>query len=173
MSPVRSILGVAALITALTALSRLTGFARNLVLARTVGFNCLSDAYTTINTVPNILYEVVAGGALASLVVPLLAAAVDRGDRDTVNRTASALLTWTVVVLVPLMLLVLALGGPIAVALLGDKGCGGSSPWPPTCCGSSPRRSCCMASGWCWWACCRRTTGSSARRSRRSSAASW
>jgi putative peptidoglycan lipid II flippase len=126
MSPVRSILGVAALITALTVLSRITGFARNLVLARTVGFNCLSDAYTTINTVPNVLYEVVAGGALASLVVPLLAAAVDRGDRETVNRTASALLTWTMLVLVPLMLVVLALSGPIAFALLGGKGCGGS-----------------------------------------------
>jgi putative peptidoglycan lipid II flippase len=126
MSPVRSILGVAALITALTVLSRVTGFARNIVLARTVGFSCLSDAYTTINTVPNVLYEIAAGGALASLVVPLLASAVDRGDRETVDRAASALLTWTVVVLVPLMLLVFVLSGPISSALLGDKGCGGS-----------------------------------------------
>ncbi|MGH3497912.1 MAG: murein biosynthesis integral membrane protein MurJ [Nocardioidaceae bacterium] len=118
----RSVLQAAALITVLTVLARATGFVRSLVLARTVGFNCLADSYTTVNTVPNIMYEIVAGGALASLVVPLLAGAADQHDRDVVDRAASALLTWTVLVLVPLTVLVLVLAHPISAALLAGKG---------------------------------------------------
>jgi putative peptidoglycan lipid II flippase len=74
-------------------LARAAGFARVIVFARTVGPSCLGDTYFTANTVPNIVFDIVAGGALSSLVVPLIAPAAVAGDRDTVGRTASALLT--------------------------------------------------------------------------------
>ena len=121
-----TLLGAAALITVLTVLARLTGFGRNLVFARTVGATCLNSTYQTVNTVPNILYEIVAGGALASLVVPLLARAVTAGDRDHVDRTASALLTWTVVVLTPLAVGIAVAAEPISRLMLGDGSCDGS-----------------------------------------------
>ena len=121
-----TLLGAAALITVLTILARATGFGRNLVFARTVGATCLNSTYQTVNTVPNILYEVVAGGALASLVVPLLARAVARGDRIHVDRTASALLTWTILILTPLAILVAVAAEPIARFMLGDGTCDGS-----------------------------------------------
>ncbi|HEX5496361.1 MAG TPA: hypothetical protein VFX70_17485, partial [Mycobacteriales bacterium] len=66
----------AALIAGLTMLSRVVGFGRILVFARTVGSTCVGGSYQSANTVPNILFEIVAGGALASLVVPLLAGGV-------------------------------------------------------------------------------------------------
>ena len=116
-----TVLGAAALITVLTVLARVAGFARNWVFARTVGQTALNGVYMTVNTVPNILYEIVAGGALASLVVPLLARAVAAGDRDHVDRTASALLTWTIVILTPVAV-VIALGAdPIAHFMLRDS----------------------------------------------------
>jgi putative peptidoglycan lipid II flippase len=121
-----TLLGAAALITVLTVLARITGFGRNLVFARTVGATCLNSTYQTVNTVPNILYEIVAGGALASLVVPLLARAVAAGDRDHVDRTASALITWTVVVLAPLALVIALAAEPIARLMLGDASCDGA-----------------------------------------------
>jgi putative peptidoglycan lipid II flippase len=121
-----TLLGAAALITILTVLARITGFGRNLVFARTVGATCLNSTYQTVNTVPNILYEIVAGGALASLVVPLLARAVAAGDRDHVDRTASALITWTVVVLTPLALVIALAAEPIARLMLGDASCDGA-----------------------------------------------
>jgi putative peptidoglycan lipid II flippase len=121
-----SLLRAAALITLLTVLARLAGFGRNLVFARTVGFNCLADTYFTMNTVPNILYEIVAGGALASLVIPLLAGAINRGDSDHADRTASALLSWSIAVLAPLAVLVAVFAHPISAAFLADKGCSGS-----------------------------------------------
>ncbi|MFI7545754.1 murein biosynthesis integral membrane protein MurJ [Actinoplanes sp. NPDC049599] len=113
------IAGAAALIAGLTVLARIAGFGRTVVFISTVRDNSLGDLYNAANTVPNIVFELVAGGALASLVVPLLAGAVAAGDRDRVDAVASALLTWTLLLLVPLAVLVAVLAGPI-VGLLPD-----------------------------------------------------
>jgi putative peptidoglycan lipid II flippase len=64
----------ALLIAGVTVVARVIGFVRYLVLARTVGTTCLGDVYATANAVPNIVYELVVGGALVALVVPLVAA---------------------------------------------------------------------------------------------------
>jgi putative peptidoglycan lipid II flippase len=111
--------GAALLISVLTLLSRLTGFGRTLVFTNAVGAGSTGDTYQAANNVPNIVFEVVAGGALASLVVPMLAGGIAAGDREQVRRTASALLGWTLLVLVPLALLLAAFARPIATALLG------------------------------------------------------
>ncbi|MEX5721880.1 murein biosynthesis integral membrane protein MurJ, partial [Geodermatophilus maliterrae] len=111
--------GAAALIAVLTVLARLAGFGRTLVFTNTVGAGSTGDTYTAANTVPNIVFEVVAGGALASLVVPMLAGGIATGDREQVRRTASALLGWTLLLLVPLAALLAVLAEPIARLLLG------------------------------------------------------
>jgi putative peptidoglycan lipid II flippase len=114
----RGLLGAAALITILTVVARLAGFARTFVFLRTVGHESLGDVYNAANVIPNIIFELVAGGALASLVVPLLAGSVAAGDRERVHAVASALLTWVLVLLVPLALLLAVLAGPISGLLL-------------------------------------------------------
>jgi putative peptidoglycan lipid II flippase len=111
--------GAALLISALTLLSRLAGFGRTLVFTNAVGADSTGDTYQAANNVPNIVFEVVAGGALAGLVVPMLAGGIAAGDREQVRRTASALLGWTLLVLVPLAALLAALARPIAAGLLG------------------------------------------------------
>ena len=111
--------GAALLISVLTLLSRLAGFGRTVVFTNAVGADSTGDTYQAANNVPNIVFEVVAGGALASLVVPMLAGGIAAGDREQVRRTASALLGWTLLVLVPLALLLAAFARPIAAALLG------------------------------------------------------
>lgn len=118
--------GAAALISVLTILARVTGFGRILVFSRTVGQNCLGDTYQTVNTVPNIVFEIVAGGALASLVVPLLARAVADGDRPRASAISSALITWSVLTLTPLAVAVAIFAEPIAGLLLGAKDCAGA-----------------------------------------------
>jgi putative peptidoglycan lipid II flippase len=117
--PVATIAGAAALIAGLTVLARIAGFGRTVVFIRTVTDNSLGDLYNAANSVPNIVFELVAGGALASLIVPLLAGAVAAGDVERVNATASALLTWVLTLLVPLAVLVAVLAGPI-VGLLHE-----------------------------------------------------
>jgi len=55
-----------------TLVSRLSGFAGKLLLAWVIGFGVLNDSYTVANTLPNIVYELLLGGVLTSVVVPLL-----------------------------------------------------------------------------------------------------
>ncbi|MEO3813632.1 lipid II flippase MurJ [Sphaerisporangium sp. B11E5] len=175
--------GVAAaalLIGGITILARVVGFAKQVVLARTVGTNCLATAYFTANQVPNLVFELVVGGALAGMVVPVVAGAVARvpspgdgtagraeGARGTaagdpgaddpgaddpgaggagargvrlrgadarqvgadpaaaqVGWIASALLTWVLVVLVPLGVLTAVFAGPLMKLFAGAvEGC--------------------------------------------------
>ena len=114
---VRGIAGAAALIAVLTVLARLAGFGRTLVFTNAVGAGSTGDAYLAANSVPNIVFEVVAGGALASLVVPMLTGGIATGDRQQVRRTASALLGWSLLVLTPLAVLLADLGERV---MLGD-----------------------------------------------------
>ncbi|MGV9212756.1 murein biosynthesis integral membrane protein MurJ [Micromonospora sp. RB23] len=109
--------GAAALIAVLTVFSRLAGFGRTAVFTWSLAPTDLGGVYVVANAVPNFIFEIVAGGALASLVVPLLAGAVEAGDRTTVARTTGALLTWTLALLVPLALLVALFAGPVVESL--------------------------------------------------------
>lgn len=110
----RGLLGAAGGVAGLTLLSRALGFARWIVQATTVGAGTVAGAYATANQVPNVLYEVVVGGALAATIVPLLASAVGSGRSREASRTASGLLGAVLLVLVPLGVLLAALAGPIA-----------------------------------------------------------
>jgi putative peptidoglycan lipid II flippase len=115
----QGVAGAAALIAVLTVLARLAGFVRTLVFTNAVGAGSTGDTYTAANNVPNIVYEIVAGGALASLVVPMLAGGIVAGNPEQVRRTASALLGWVLLVLTPLAVLVALFAEPIARVLLG------------------------------------------------------
>lgn len=116
----------ALLIAVLTVLARIAGFGRNVVFANTVGQTCLGQTYQTVNTIPNIIFEIVAGGALASVVVPLLSSAITRGDHAHASRTSSALLTWAISVLTPIAILVTLLAEPITRLLLAGSQCDGA-----------------------------------------------
>jgi putative peptidoglycan lipid II flippase len=112
----------AMLIAGLTILSRVLGLVRTLVFSQSIGAGCLGTAYVTANQVPNLIYELVLGGALTSAMVPVLARSAERADADPaekarVGQITSALLTWSVVILVPLSLAIAVAAGPIATLL--------------------------------------------------------
>ncbi|WP_020521758.1 murein biosynthesis integral membrane protein MurJ [Catelliglobosispora koreensis] len=112
----RAAAGIAAaatMIALITVASRVFGFGRNIVLLFTVGPTALGDVYNAAAAIPNIIFEIVAGGALAGLVVPLLAKPLAEGDRETVRKTASSLLTWTMLILTPLAILQAVFASPI------------------------------------------------------------
>jgi putative peptidoglycan lipid II flippase len=120
----RGLAGAALLIAAVTVLARLVGFGRWLVFSQTVGESCLGDVYNTANLLPNVMFEVVAGGALASVVVPVIAGPLVRGEREDAARTVSALLTWTLGLLLPVALLAAVFARPLVGFFLGPKtGC--------------------------------------------------
>lgn len=67
--------------------SRITGFVRNLALVAVLGFAVVNDSYTISNTLPNIVYELLLGGVLTSVMIPVLVRAqaedADGGERFT------------------------------------------------------------------------------------------
>jgi putative peptidoglycan lipid II flippase len=81
-----------AAVGALTLVSRLTGFARVLVVAAVLGRGALGDTYQTANTVPNLLFELFAAGALQAVLVPSLIEVLDRDGRTAADRVAGAIL---------------------------------------------------------------------------------
>jgi len=108
------------MIAAVTVLSRLLGFGRWLLQASEVGPDVIGSAYNSANVLPNVLFEVAAGGALAGALIPVLSAPLARGDRREVERITSGALGWTLAVLGPLAALLAVLATPIARALAHD-----------------------------------------------------
>jgi putative peptidoglycan lipid II flippase len=53
-----------------TIISRITGFIRGVLLVAALGTALLADGYNVANTMPNIIYNLVVGGALTAIFVP-------------------------------------------------------------------------------------------------------
>lgn len=111
---------------ALTLASRIVGFGRWLVFSKTVGDTCLGDAYNAANQLPNVLFEVVAGGVLAGVVVPVISRHLAGGRTAAANRTTSALLTWTLLVLTPVAVLIMLGAGAYGRAFTSTSCAGGA-----------------------------------------------
>lgn len=122
-----TVAGGAALIAVVTVVARLVGFGRTVVFVQAVGADCVGAVYTTVNTLPNIVFDIVAGGMLSALVVPVVAPAFAAGDLDRAGRAVSALLGWTLLVTVALAVLVVALAPVLVGLLLPDTGCAGAT----------------------------------------------
>ncbi|MGB3256754.1 MAG: lipid II flippase MurJ [Ornithinimicrobium sp.] len=116
-----SIAATAGLVAAITLVSRGAGLSRWVVFSDRVGTTCLGTVYATANQVPNVLYEAAAGGALAAVAVPLISAYLHQGKEREADQSASALLTWALLFLVPVALAVMLLADPLAVLLLGSS----------------------------------------------------
>ena len=94
-----------------TGLSRVTGLGRLIALAFALGVaeSRLADSYNIANTMPNVLYELVLGGVLSSVFIPVLVQEIRTRDHDDAWRSVSALVTVSMVVLVGLSVLAVIL----------------------------------------------------------------
>jgi putative peptidoglycan lipid II flippase len=77
-----------------TLFSRLTGFAKWAMLGAALGFSPLADAYNLAHILPTMVYELVLGGVLTSVLVPLVVEQLQQADRTQawlgVSRLANA-----------------------------------------------------------------------------------
>ena len=87
-----------------TALSRVTGLLRTVVLAYALGKLVLADSYNLANTTPNIVYDLILGGVLSATLVPVFVDRFEKDDEDGVNAVvtvvSSVLAALTVVAIV-------------------------------------------------------------------------
>lgn len=86
------LLGDSARIAAASAISRVTGLLRIVVAASVFGATVLGDLFVAINILPLTLYDVFAGSAITSVLVPPLVKLLSGPNRDDARRfTANAL----------------------------------------------------------------------------------
>jgi putative peptidoglycan lipid II flippase len=88
-----------------TALSRITGFVRVAAMAFALGVaeSRLADTYAVANNIPNIVYELVLGGILTSVFVPVFVQQMAKRSRAVAWRSAQAVMTVTFLVLLVIM----------------------------------------------------------------------
>ncbi|WP_417159489.1 murein biosynthesis integral membrane protein MurJ [Streptomyces cyaneofuscatus] len=113
-----SVLRSGAVMAAGSVVSRATGFVRSAVVLAALGTGLTADGYTVANTVPNILYILLIGGALNAVFVPeLVRAAKEHADGGAAY--TDRLLTLCTVGLLALTALAVA-AAPLIVGLYTD-----------------------------------------------------
>ena len=100
-----------------TAVSRGIGFARILVIAAVLGTTFLGNAYQSSNAVGNVLFELLAAGALSAVLVPTFVEHLDRGDVAEAERLAGRILGVALVALGAVALIGI-LAAPLIARLL-------------------------------------------------------
>ena len=117
----QALLRSSAVMAAGTFVSRLLGFVRAILLAGLLGVSgaLAFDTFATANTVPNNVYNLIAGGLLNAVLVPQIARAAqhDDGGQAFLDR----LLTIALVALAAVTVLVVALAPLVPVVFGTDK----------------------------------------------------
>lgn len=114
--PKNGIAKASAVMAAGTLLSRVLGFVRTALLAVAIGQTTLiADVFEKANTIPNVIYLLLAGGMFNVVLVPQLIKAAKRPDRGA--DYTSRLLTLTTVILAVFTLLLTVMAYPIVMTL--------------------------------------------------------
>ena len=99
-----------------TLFSRITGFIRNIVIVALLGTALLGDAYNVGNTMPNIVYNLIVGGALTAVFLPQIVRALKNDDGGsafisklfTLVITTLLIITTVAIILAPFLLKIYA-----------------------------------------------------------------
>ena len=113
-----SVLGSSAVMAAGTVVSRLSGYVRSTLLAAALGVSLHADVFTIANTIPNMLYILLAGGVFNAVLVPQLVRAMkhdEDGGAAYTNRVITLAAAFLLVVTV-----VLVVAAPAVMRLLLD-----------------------------------------------------
>ena len=104
-----------ALMSVATLGSRITGLARTWVMAFALGNTLITSAYSVANNMPNVIYDLVAGGMLGAAFIPVYLLQKERLARRGADYFANNMLNITAVVLGALSLIA-ALFAPAIIA---------------------------------------------------------
>ena len=102
-----------------TLVSRVTGFLRTAVIAYALGTAAVADAYNNANTFPNAVFDLLLGGILTSVFVPLL---VNAAKRDPDGGRAYDQRMFTLVTIALAVITVVAtIGAPVLVTIYASS----------------------------------------------------
>ena len=108
-----------------TVLSRVTGLLRVVAIAAALGVaeSKLPDTFNLANTAPNIIYELILGGVLTSVFVPVFVELIEKEGRERAWQVASAIVNVCIVILVAITTLAV-LAAPLIARFYAVR-CGG------------------------------------------------
>ncbi|SDM59930.1 murein biosynthesis integral membrane protein MurJ [Allokutzneria albata] len=109
-----------------TLASRVTGFLRNAAVVWVLGLEVLGNAYTAANTLPNQVYELLIGGVLTSVLVPVLVRA-HHDDADHGEAYTQRLLTLATTALLAITALAVV-AAPLLIDVVVDNSTGKANP---------------------------------------------
>ena len=101
--------------------AKLISLVQTVVIAQVFGLGAELDAYVAANGLPELIYTLIAGGALAHAFIPVFSGLLARGDRDGAWRTATLVINCVFLVTLLLSLLTF-LAAPGLVAALVAPG---------------------------------------------------
>ncbi|MGY2876928.1 putative peptidoglycan lipid II flippase [Marmoricola sp. URHA0025 HA25] len=113
-----SVLGSSAVMAAGTVVSRLSGFLRTTLLAAALGTALHADVFNIANTIPNMLYILLAGGVFNAVLVPQLVRAM-KNDADGGTAYTNRVITLAATFLL-LVTVVLVVAAPMVMRILLD-----------------------------------------------------
>jgi putative peptidoglycan lipid II flippase len=113
-----SVLSSSALMAAGTVVSRLSGFVRGALLVAALGQQLHADVFTIANTVPNMLYILLAGGVFNAVLVPQLVRAM-RNDADGGDAYTNRIITLAALFLAGVTA-ILVIAAPLLMRLFLD-----------------------------------------------------
>ncbi len=117
----RSMARAAMMVMMLFVASRVLGLLRDIVISHQFGTSRALDAYLSAFTIPDFIFNVLAGGALGSAFIPTFASALAQNDEARAWRLARSIIAIVFVVMTALAAL-LALVAPQVVALTVGRG---------------------------------------------------
>jgi putative peptidoglycan lipid II flippase len=94
-------------------LSNVTGLIREILVSRAFGTGTEIDAFNAALNVSNIVFYLMAGGALASAFLPIYTDFLTRGDRDGADELACAVASWVGLLMFAASLLAFAFAAPL------------------------------------------------------------
>ena len=108
--------------TAGTVISRVTGVVRLAAMVAALGIaeSRLTDTYNLANTAPNILYELVLGGVVTSVFVPVFVELLEKEDKEDAWRVISGVITVALLALTALAI-VAVLAAPLIAGFYSGR----------------------------------------------------
>lgn len=107
-----SFIGQTSAMAAGTFASRITGVFRDIALVAAIGTGVFSDTYSVANSIPNIIYILIAGGAINAVFIPALVRHME-DDGDDGKQFTDQLLTLVGLVLLAIVVLTVVVAGLI------------------------------------------------------------
>lgn len=99
-------------------LSRLLGLAREMIIGARFGTSAELDAYLAAFRLPDLIFQLVAGGALGSAFIPTFTAHLTRDDRAAAWRLASAVINLALLLLTLIALLAALFARPLVARVI-------------------------------------------------------